>query len=104
MLKKKDINRPSLTEILLENDAVAISFTKATTGTHRKLICSLKNIPTNHLKTLKSILGGGGAPETLVVWDVLNGGWRSFRISSIISVDLPKNHQENKKKKEKEVD
>jgi len=97
MLKKRDINRPNLLKLLTENKEVVVVFTKATTGTQRTMHCTLMSdeIPTNHMTSLHSTLGGGGNPDILPVWDIIKGNWRSFYISRISSVDLPKRLQKD---------
>jgi len=70
----------------LHQSVMNIKFTK-TDGSVREMICTLQEsftIPYEK-KTEKQ------KPEnndTLAVWDVEKNAWRSFRVSSVISVDI----------------
>ena len=71
----------------LENGVVTIFFEK-TDGTLREMRCTLQP---DYLPP--QLLQEGGVsraenPDTLSVWDIENGGWRSFRMNSIKSITV----------------
>lgn len=92
MLKKGQINRPTLIKLLTEEEFVEITFRKSTTGTVRVMACTLrldKIQPIYHKSvefTLKS-----QETSILPVWDIIKGGWRSFKIPTVIQVQ-PASH------------
>lgn len=69
----------------LENGVVTIFFEKAD-GTLREMRCTLQPqyLPPQLLQEGGS--SRAGHPDILAVWDVENGGWRSFRIDTIKSI------------------
>lgn len=73
----------------LQEQVIKVTFTKVN-GEKRVLTCSLlsKYLPVNTDKN--HLISEHKKPEnlsTLAVWDVENGGWRSFRIESVEYVE-----------------
>ena len=65
---------------------IAVEFTK-TDGTIRKMTCTLQEefLPPKHqAETL--IPPAAGHEDLLAAWDLEKSAWRSFKISSVISV------------------
>lgn len=89
MLPKNEINRSSLLKLLSTKPVLKITFKKSTTNSIRVMLCTLSSteIPSNHQKALASVFTDTSNPDILPVWDIVKGGWRSFRISNILSVD-----------------
>ena len=82
------MNRHELKEVL-QNGVVTVVFTKVD-GTERSMKCTLlpEYMPENvaqgqHLLTENTKVEN---PNTLSVWDIDNGGWRSFRVDSIKNI------------------
>jgi hypothetical protein len=70
---------------LLKSGTYSVKFTKVD-GSERTLRCTLRSdilppAPVTEGTKRKS------SPELISVWDTENSGWRSFKISNIISVD-----------------
>lgn len=70
----------------LQNGVVTVVFEKAD-GTLREMRCTLQ------ADVMPQLLQEGESsrtenPDTLAVWDVENGGWRSFRMDSIKSITV----------------
>lgn len=89
MLAKKDINRAMLLDLLTKEAYIKVTFTKVTTNTVRVMYCTLKDIliPTIFSKSIAITLSSKEDPNLLPVWDVIKSGWRSFKISTILSVE-----------------
>jgi hypothetical protein len=73
----------------LQEQVVKVTFTKVN-GDRREMRCTLmsKHLPPGTDKNY--LLGEHKKPEnlnTLAVWDMDNGGWRSFRIESVEYVE-----------------
>jgi hypothetical protein len=71
---------------MLRTGKLEVSFIKKD-GTGRVMNCSLQD------KYLPVMMDDEEAatkdnPDVLSVWDIDNGGWRSFRINSIVSVKV----------------
>lgn len=80
------MNRAELKNTL-QNDIATIRFEKAD-GTIREMRCTLQAsfLPTQVINEEKKV-----RPENenvLAVWDIDNGGWRSFRMESIKSITV----------------
>ena len=71
----------------LENGIVTIFFEKAD-GTLREMRCTLQSqyLPPQLLQ--EGSTSRAENPDTLSVWDIENGGWRSFRMNSIKSITV----------------
>lgn len=89
MIAKKDINRELLLDLLTKEAYLRVTFTKYTTNTIRVMYCTLKGtlIPTKFSNSIKVTVSSREDPNLLPVWDINNFGWRSFKISNIISVE-----------------
>ena len=82
-----------LTEVLQHANEAIVVFTKVD-GTTRTLRCTLKKeqLPLQHQSNMAGMLiEGDGSDERLSVWDLDNGGWRSFRVSSVLSINVKSN-------------
>ena len=88
MLSKQDINRENLLQLLMSEEFIKVMFTKSTTNTVRTMLCSLRTeyVPIRFEKSIKATLANKNE-DILPVWDIIKGEWRSFKISSIISVE-----------------
>lgn len=67
------------------NDTWKVTFTKKD-GSERVMVCTrkLEKIPVeNHPKGNKEI-----NYEVMPVWDLESGGWRSFKIDSILNMEM----------------
>lgn len=71
----------------LQQTVGTVVFTK-NDGSERTMKCTLKSelLPVVEIKESTKVKADN--PEILSVWDVESQGWRSFRIDSIISVDV----------------
>lgn len=71
----------------LQNGVVTIVFEKAD-GTLREMRCTLQSdfLPPQLLQ--ENVSSRAENPDCLAVWDVENGGWRSFRMNSIKSITV----------------
>lgn len=72
---------------LLENGVVTVVFTKVD-GTERTMKCTLlpeyiPNTVASGQQLLTEVLPRAENTSTISVWDIDNGGWRSFRIESV---------------------
>lgn len=78
------MNRAELKNTL-QNDIATVTFEKAD-GTLREMRCTLQSsfLPTQVLKEDKKEKTEN--ENILAVWDIDNGGWRSFRMDSIKSI------------------
>jgi hypothetical protein len=78
---KEDINQ------LLQNNVGTVTFTK-TDGTERVMKCTLQS----HVLPITEIVEGKVIktenPNVLSVWDLDNNGWRSFKIDSVLSLNI----------------
>jgi len=74
----------------LRDNVMAVYFTKVD-GTEREMKCTLMPslLPPNYIKEQAEEKDFHAKnPNVLAVWDVMNGGWRSFRIDSIKYVQI----------------
>lgn len=74
----------------LRNNVVAVYFTKVN-GEKREMRCTLMPslLPANYVNEQAEEQDFHNKnPEVLAVWDVMKGGWRSFRIDSIEYVQV----------------
>jgi hypothetical protein len=77
----------------LRNNIVEVTFTKVN-GERRSMRCTLMTnyLPEVHQKNPeeqeKEKNFHKENPDVLAVWDVQNGGWRSFRINSVDYVQI----------------
>lgn len=81
------MNRHELKEVL-QNGVVTVVFTKVD-GTERTMNCTLMTeyIPAvGQGQQLLNETVRVENPNTLSVWDIDNGGWRSFRMDSIKNI------------------
>ena len=82
-------NRDTVLRDLHEN-IVEVTFTKVN-GENRVLRCTLdpQFLPQNYNKEhLQEEHKKKENLETIVAWDIVKGGWRSFRIDSVLSVQI----------------
>lgn len=78
------MNRAEL-KSTLQNEIATVTFEKAD-GTLREMRCTLKS---NFLPEQKEERKEKAENEAiLAVWDIDNGGWRSFRMDSIKSITV----------------
>ena len=78
------MQRDELTEFLKEN-IVTVTFTKVSDGSTRKMNCTLLE------DFLPPLVGSGNSkknPDVIPVWSIEDEGWRSFRIDSIIDIEV----------------
>ncbi len=71
----------------LANHIAYIVFIKAD-GTNREMTCTLMPSMLPEVKLDEAHLPRKQNDEVLAVWDLDNKGWRSFRLDSIIEVQL----------------
>lgn len=71
---------------MLRDDVYAVTFTKVD-GSQRVMRCTLRPdllpptpVTEGHNRATRSV-------EVIPVWDVESGGWRSFKVSSVLSID-----------------
>ena len=82
-------DRDTLLEDLRKN-VVAVYFTKAN-GEKREMRCTLMPglLPPTYIEEEKDVKKFHDEnKEVLAVWDVMKGGWRSFRLDSIEYVEI----------------
>tara|TARA_B110000467_G_scaffold148795_1_gene154936 strand:- start:739 stop:984 length:246 start_codon:yes stop_codon:yes gene_type:complete len=75
----------------LKNNLVKVVFTKVN-GDERTMMCTL-----HHSVLPEPILTEEDRkinPDTISVWDINNGGWRSFRLDSIKEFKVVESFQE----------
>jgi hypothetical protein len=81
----------------LRNSILEVTFTKVN-GQRRSMRCTLMTsyLPENHnndkAEQQKEKSFHKENPDVLAVWDVQNGGWRSFRIDSVEYVQMLDNN------------
>lgn len=85
------IDRYELKQVL-ENSITTVVFTKVN-GEQREMKCTLLSeyLPKTDVaekQLLTESLTKKENPSTMVVWDVENNGWRSFRIDSVNSISV----------------
>jgi len=84
---KQDLNRPALIKFLTEG-ICEISFTKVKDGTTRMMYCTLHPniIPSKYTITTQKLITETNPPDSdlLPIWDVVEGKWKSFRISKAV--------------------
>ena len=78
------MNRAEL-KSTLQNEIATVTFEKAD-GTLREMRCTLKSSFLPEQKEDRKERAENEA--TLAVWDIDNGGWRSFRMDSIKSITV----------------
>ena len=94
---EKDLAKSDLVELLSKNN-VTVTFTKAD-GTERVMECTLlEEVLTTRWKPNKDKpeeQSFGAIPESnnIAVWDIVNDGWRSFRMDSVKSIGIPTQSQ-----------
>ena len=83
-LYNQNINREILLKLLSKGNC-KVTFVKSN-NTTRTMLCTLNSdsLPGKYTKTLTSVLSENSNPDILPVWDVENGGWRSFKLSSVL--------------------
>jgi len=101
MFTKKDLNRPFILELLTKYPNVKIIFKKIN-GSVRTLHGTLmaSEVSTNHQKALSRVYAQQENLNIIPVWDVIAGGWRSFRLENVISIEEPEEMKQEKKKSE----
>ena len=75
----------------LKSGIARVNFTKVN-GAQRSMLCTLLPgyIPAEEVvEPSEPTPGRARSSTTLSVWDIENDGWRSFRLSSINSIDYP---------------
>lgn len=79
------MNKNELKSILVEEVAV-VTFTKVD-GSERILKCTLdpSYLPVVEIKENSTKKDN---PDVLSVWDIENSGWRSFKLSSVKSIEV----------------
>jgi hypothetical protein len=67
----------------LRSNVVEVLFTKVN-GEQRNMICTLKPnyLPRDYIKEEDESFHQKNS-DTIIVWDVQNNGWRSFKINSV---------------------
>jgi hypothetical protein len=86
------LNYPKLVEreVLLKyltEGICQISFTKVKDNTNRVLYCTLEPglVPAQYTRTIEKLLSDTTMDRDLIpVWDVVDGKWKSFKISKLI--------------------
>ena len=81
-------NRENLKQ-LLQNAAITVDFQKVD-GTMRKMECTLREDMLPEQVDIDEVVARGKKPEnpeTLVVWDLIAEGWRSFRVDSVKTIN-----------------
>lgn len=98
MFDKKDLNRPFILELLTKYPNVKIIFRKVN-GSIRTLHGTLmaSEVSTNHQKALSRVYTQKENLNIIPVWDVIAGGWKSFRLENVISIEEPEEKKEEKK-------
>lgn len=71
----------------LQNNICKIKFEKKD-GTIRDMRCTLREDYLPKQTDLEEQIQRKTPVDTLAVWDIDNCGWRSFRIDSVISIDI----------------
>jgi hypothetical protein len=97
-------NKSAITRDLLIKNLLAgicqISFTKVKDNTERTIYCTLNKsfIPTKYEKSVNRLLGEEVLDvDILPIWDVVEGKWKSFRISkSVYFITSDEMLEENK--------
>lgn len=83
----KSLEKQILIKYLLEG-ICQTSFTKVKDNTTRTLYCTLQLdfIPAKYISTVEKILDTSivSDPDLIPVWDVVDGKWKSFKISKIV--------------------
>lgn len=72
---------------LLENNAVVVHFTKVD-GSARTMRCSLSSMQMPAIQHQNYVAGDYTDANHISVWDFDKDAWRSFRIDSVITVEL----------------
>ena len=73
----------------LRENVVEVTFTKVSDGSVRVMRCTLRKelLPEEYIEEESQEKYFHQAnPDVIAAWDVQKGGWRSFRLDSIISV------------------
>lgn len=81
----RDLDRQSLINFLLKG-ICQVSFIKVKDGSSRAIYCTLDFgfIPKQYEKSLESIITKQPADADIMpIWDVVDGKWKSFRISKV---------------------
>lgn len=81
MISALGLNHSQLIE-LLKNNVVRVVFTKVD-GTERVMECTLQESYLPDTQSGAVLTEGDGDQERVHVWDVQNGGWRSFYLNSL---------------------
>ncbi len=71
----------------LQSFVAKITFTKAD-GSNREMTCTLKPSLLPEVKLVEAHVPRKQNDDVLAVWDLDNNAWRSFRLDSIIEVQL----------------
>jgi len=101
-LSRRDLNKPTILKALVESPC-KVTFIKVKDNTVRSMVCTLnpQDIPVKFEKGIEDTLQGSSYDADLVsIWDVTEAGWRSFRISRVISFEII--DKEDKKEGHKE--
>lgn len=80
--------REQILKMLLSGE-VRVLFTKKQNNLLRELLCTLNqdDIPPEQYGTLSSVLSSSD-DQKMVAWDLEKNDWRSFYLSSIISIRM----------------
>ena len=90
IFQENNINRQVLLKYLVEG-ICQVSFTKVKDNTNRILLCTLNpgSLPAKFTKAVETVLKPAEDEDLLPVWDVVDGKWKSFRISKVNSFRTP---------------
>jgi hypothetical protein len=75
-----------VSNLFTSNDFVKVVFTKLD-GTERTLYGTIKNIPEDELPKTESPFDLRVLQSNYKCYDVVNEGWRSFTLSSVLSIE-----------------
>lgn len=80
------IDRDLLLQMLRES-VITVNFTKVN-GESRTMICTLRDdVLPEQIDLEEVVQQKTRSSEAVVVWDTIVGGWRSFRLDSIIDIN-----------------
>ena len=90
IIEQNNLTRQILLQHLAEG-ICQVTFTKVKDNTTRVLLCTLEvsTLPQKFLNTIQEVYKQAVDEDLVPVWDVVDGKWKSFRISKVIDFRTP---------------
>ena len=90
LLHKENLNRKTIIDFL-KRTRCKVTFTKVKDNTSRTILCTLNrtDLPEKYSESLDKVFQEDPYDVDIIpIWDLIEGAWKSFRISKIITFNV----------------